>query len=82
MSNASTTTLPKDWNNQGLEQLLEISIGGIWGEASSSSEVDVDVVRVTELKAHGVINPVTAVRRSITQKQLVSRSLREGDLLL
>lgn len=70
------------WNLTNLESLLDISIGGIWGEENGASEVDVDVVRVTELKAHGVIEPSTAAKRSITKKQFQSRALEVGDLLL
>ena len=74
--------LPEGWELGALEGLLDVSIGGIWGKEEGTLEVDVDVIRVTELKAHGVINPATAARRSITHKQLSSRSLQEGDLLL
>jgi hypothetical protein len=70
------------WEQGSLESLLKISIGGIWGEENGISEVNVDVVRVTELKAHGVIEPSTAAKRSITKKQLISRALEVGDLLL
>jgi type I restriction enzyme S subunit len=65
-----------------LSELLELSIGGIWGEELGKSEVDVSVVRVTELKAHGRLDPSTSAKRSVTQKQLASRELKEGDLLL
>jgi type I restriction enzyme S subunit len=71
-----------DWKIEKLSALLEVSIGGIWGEEAGTSEVNVSVVRVTELKAHGRIDPSTAVTRSVTQKQLSSRELQEGDLLL
>jgi restriction endonuclease S subunit len=76
------TVLPVGWKTEPLANLLSVSIGGIWGEECGSSEVDVSVVRVTELKAHGRIDPSTAVKRSVTQKQLTSRELQEGDLLL
>jgi hypothetical protein len=59
-----------DWKIEKLSALLEVSIGGIWGEEAGTSEVNVSVVRVTELKAHGRIDPSTAVTRSVTQKQL------------
>ena len=71
-----------EWGKEKLADLLAVSIGGIWGEEEGESEVDVAVVRVTELKAHGRIDPISAVTRSVTQKQLVSRELQEGDLLL
>lgn len=70
------------WQTEKLSNLLAVSIGGIWGEEAGEAEVDVSVVRVTELKAHGRIDPSTAVTRSVTLKQLASRELQEGDLLL
>ncbi len=76
------TSLPDHWKVEVLEKLLSETIGGIWGKESGTSEVDVSVIRVTELKSHGRIDPSTAVTRSVTQKQLASRELQEGDLLL
>ena len=71
-----------DWQAEKLSNLLAVSIGGIWGEEPGVADVDVEVVRVTELKAHGRIDPASAVTRSVTFKQLESRELQEGDLLL
>ena len=71
-----------EWKTEKLSNLLAVSIGGIWGEEAGLAEVDVSVVRVTELKAHGRIDPSSAVTRSVTLKQLASRELQEGDLLL
>jgi restriction endonuclease S subunit len=76
------TDIPNGWHSEPLEKLLSETIGGIWGEESGTSEIEVSVVRVTELKLHGRIDPSTAVTRSITHKQLASRELQEGDLLL
>ena len=81
-SETSSRSLVNGWKQNKLETLLAVSIGGIWGEESGLSEVDVDVVRVTELKAHGFIEPSTAAKRSITRKQFQSRALEVGDLLL
>ena len=44
--------------------------------------MDVSVFRVTEFRDDGVIDPTTAATRSITKKQLGSRELRPGDLLI
>jgi len=74
--------LPVGWTSRPLAGLLEMSIGGIWGSPPGDLEVDVSVVRVTELRAHGVVDPATAVCRSVTRKQLQSRALRVGDLIL
>ena len=78
----STGMLPAGWKRSTLESLLTVSIGGIWGEEHGQSEVDVDVVRVTELRSHGDIEQRTAAKRSITKKQFQSRALEVGDLLL
>jgi hypothetical protein len=81
-SKQPSRSLPDTWELNTLESLLAVSIGGIWGVESGLSEVNVDVVRVTELKAHGFIEPSTAAKRSITRKQFQSRALEVGDLLL
>ena len=65
-----------------LHKLLALSIGGIWGDEPGVGEVDVNVIRVTELKAFGKIEPSTASRRSVSHKQLLGRELLDGDLLL
>ena len=67
---------------QPLRNLLELSIGGIWGKPPGESEVDVRVVRVTELKQGGRLDLSTAAARSVTKRELEVRRLRPGDLLL
>jgi type I restriction enzyme S subunit len=67
---------------KALSALLDFSIGGVWGEEPGSSEAEVFVFRSTELMADGSLDPGSAVRRSITARQLGSRELRTGDLLL
>lgn len=65
-----------------VNDVVETSIGGVWGAGPGEDEVDVAVLRVTELRARGRIDSTTAARRSITRKQLDSRQLQAGDLLL
>lgn len=65
-----------------LADLLDVSIGGVWGSAPGEDECDVDVLRVTELRARGRLDSATSARRSVTQKVLTSRHLEPGDLLL
>lgn len=60
---------------------LAHTIGGVWGEAGGG-EVDVRVLRVTELDRRGELDPKTAAARSVKRSQLASRSLQVGDLLL
>ncbi|MGO4598499.1 restriction endonuclease subunit S [Terrabacter sp. 2RAF25] len=65
-----------------LGELLTRSIGGLWGSTSGTDEMDVRVIRVTELKRHGELNASTAATRSVTRKQFEGRALQPGDLLL
>ena len=75
-------SLPMGWHAVPLADVLEHSIGGVWGSAPGQDEVDVRVIRVTELKKHGRLEPSTAALRSISNRQLQTRQLRPGDLLL
>jgi type I restriction enzyme S subunit len=71
-----------EWPVKNLGDLLEVSIGGIWGSEAGEDEVDVFVYRSTELLKEGQLKEELTVRRSITARQLDSRKLEEGDLLL
>lgn len=71
-----------DWKVAPIDDWLDFSIGGLWGNPPGTDEIDVRVVRVTEMKAWGRIAPGTAAVRSITARQLAGRALEEGDLLL
>jgi type I restriction enzyme, S subunit len=70
------------WPRVPLADVLEASIGGVWGEVPGADEMDVQVLRVTELRPHGDIDPSTAVLRSIPARQFETRRLQPGDLLL
>ena len=72
----------RDWPSARLIDLLDVSVGGLWGSAPGVDEVDVRVVRVTELSRDGELDPSTAATRSVTERQLSSRRLAPGDLLL
>ncbi|MDP2286983.1 MAG: restriction endonuclease subunit S [Actinomycetota bacterium] len=74
--------IPLGWARTPLAELLDKSIGGVWGEPDGTADVRVSVIRVTELKPNGGLDTSTAAVRSITVKQFESRQLREGDLLL
>jgi type I restriction enzyme S subunit len=71
-----------DWPVKTLGDLLEVSIGGIWGSEAGEDEVNVFVYRSTELIKDGHLKEELTVRRSISARQLDSRKLEEGDLLL
>jgi len=74
--------LPSRWQIERLEDLLDHSIGGLWGSPAGEDEHDVAVIRVTELQDHGTLSMRTAAKRSVTKRQLSSRLLRIGDLVL
>ena len=76
------TPIASDWCSIPLKEVLAHTIGGIWGELPGESEVDVHVVRVTELKKNGVLEPATAAKRSIKNSQFMSRQLQVGDIVL
>lgn len=65
-----------------LADTLESQIGGLWGDVPGGSELDVKVMRITELGKNGKSDLSTAARRSLTHKQLESRRLQSGDLVL
>lgn len=70
------------WPDVALSDLLQLSIGGVWGKESGAEDTEVRVWRVTELKAHGRLDPSSAARRSVPRPHYESRSLQPGDLLL
>lgn len=70
------------WPRTSLANLLEATIGGVWGSPQGEEECDVRVLRVTEMRRDGTLDASTAVIRSVPERQLASRRLRAGDLLL
>ncbi len=76
------TTNTKGWKETTLGEVLDRSIGGVWGSEVGTDEKDVTVVRSTEFAPSGNLGFSTGVSRSITAKQLQSRELRDGDILL
>ncbi len=76
------TTNTKGWKQTTLGEVLDRSIGGVWGSEVGTDEKDVTVVRSTEFAPSGNLGFSTGVPRSITAKQLQSRELRDGDILL
>lgn len=79
---AMVSLLAEDGDDMELNGVLTQSIGGLWGEVPGDSELDVRVIRVTEMGRLGALNSVAAATRSITKTQYASRALRPGDLLL
>lgn len=65
-----------------ISDLLEHTIGGVWGAEPGQDEVDVEIVRSTNYDNDGTLHLAHAARRSITAKQLAARALKIGDILL
>jgi type I restriction enzyme S subunit len=70
------------WVATSLREVVEHTIGGVWGGESGTDEVEVTVVRSTEFTKRGFLNFETGVPRSIKSSQLKSRELKPGDILL
>jgi restriction endonuclease S subunit len=70
------------WVATSLSEVVEHTIGGVWGGESGADEVEVTVVRSTEFTKRGFLNFETGVPRSIKSSQLKSRELKPGDILL
>ena len=65
-----------------VDHLLVRNIGGVWGAEPGADEVDVRVYRSTEFTRIGHLVESGGVTRAITRRQLDSRQLLQGDILL
>ena len=70
------------WTEVGISDLLEVSIGGVWGGDPGTDEIDVCVYRQTEFDDNGTLSMPSDAVRSITKNQLKSRTLQPGDVLM
>ena len=70
------------WTKVNISQLLEVSIGGVWGGDPGTDEIDVRVYRQTEFDDNGTLSMPSDAVRSITKNQLKSRTLHPGDVLM
>ena len=64
------------WTKVNISQLLELSIGGVWGGDPGTDEIDVRVYRQTEFDDNGTLSMPSDAVRSITKNQLKSRTLQ------
>ena len=76
------TSNDASWSEIRLNELIDHTIGGVWGGEAGSDEVDVLIVRSTEFTKKGYLDFETGVNRSIKRSQLKSRELSHGDILL
>jgi restriction endonuclease S subunit len=70
------------WTEVGISDLLEVSIGGVWGGDPGTDEIDVCVYRQTEFDDNGKLSMPSDAVRSITKNQLKSRTLQPSDVLM
>ena len=71
-----------NWTETTIVEVLERSVGGVWGSEPGMDQEEVVVVRSTEFTKSGYLNYHTGVNRSIKTSQLSSREIKEGDILL
>jgi restriction endonuclease S subunit len=70
------------WTETSISNLLDLSIGGVWGSDPGIDEIDVCVYRQTEFDDNGTLSMPSDAIRSITKNQLKSRTLQPGDVLM
>ena len=69
-------------DQQALGELLVSNIGGIWGANPGEDDVDVPVIRGTDLTLNGDIDFESAPIRSMRKIDLSKKRLVEGDIVL
>lgn len=76
--------IPKGWTVASLAERCEVQIGGVWGEESQSAKASIEVCCLRGIDAVDLAKgelPVPPVRW-VTQKQIESRRLHAGDILV
>lgn len=79
------STLPKDWNKENLEDLLDFVIGGDWGKDENYTDPDYELaicIRGAEIKNWDKEKGKTASLRKIKKSNIDKRKLKEGDILV
>lgn len=71
----STTTV-------ALNALLSLSKGGVWGLDPDHGEVNVAVIRSTDISNDGSVNFSTAAIRGVKESEIKDRKLRTGDVVI
>lgn len=76
--------LPEGWEQTAFGSLLEHTIGGLWGEASETATNDqrVSIIRGTDFPKLLAGNYAGVPDRFVSNRELASRALRSGDLIL
>jgi type I restriction enzyme, S subunit len=79
------TNLPAGWRYTPLEDVVEASIGGLWGDppdAVSDSTTEAIVIRGAEFRDWAASRARTAPKRRVPSKALQTRRLQAGDLVV
>jgi type I restriction enzyme S subunit len=75
--------VPNHWNTGRFKNAISSSINGVWGEEPKGDKYDVVCLRVADFNRSNLcidINNITI--RNISQKDLETRGLENGDLLI
>jgi hypothetical protein len=80
MTVAEPWELPSGWRWSAIRDIAT-EVSGTWGKDPGEGEVDVRVVRSTEMRER-VVNTETAALRSMTRKAVEKTRLRDGDVLI
>jgi len=71
------------WVSIRLHRLIESAVGGVWGDEPGTGDMDVKCVRAADFDyAHLTVHPRNLPTRSVSKKDLSTRRLRKGDLVL
>lgn len=65
-----------------ISDLLLSTIGGVWGQSPGNSDMEVRVVRGTDISVGGRVAWDQAPRRSISRSEAQARLLQSGDVLI
>lgn len=65
-----------------IKDLVTFSRGGIWGEDAGNGELNVSVIRSTDIENNGRVNFATAAIRGVRNSEIRERLLVEGDVVI
>ncbi len=69
-------------DSQPLSTVFSRNVGGLWGEASGTAEMEVAVFRSTEFSDFGYLIGPADAQRSVAYRHFQSRALSVGDILV
>ena len=85
MTDNQKNTLPKNWDEKKLEDLISYAIGGDWGKDENYQDADYDFaycIRGSELKNWKEEKGKSASLRKIKKSNIIKRKLQVGDILV